>query len=549
MKKKYKIVFLIIIQHSIFNIQSFSQTAPGIQWQNTIGGNDYDQLNSIQQTTDGGYILGGYSNSDSSGDKTEDNWDQTWHNSADYWVVKVDSLGNVEWENTIGGTESDQLWSIAQTSDGGYILGGDSKSNISGDKTENCLGFEDYWIVKLDAYGNIEWQNTIGGDDNDYCRSVKQTSDGGYIVGGYSLSDTTFDKKEVCIGGDDYWIVKLDSIGNIQWQNTIGGSNTDNLMSLKQTKDGGYILAGYSWSSISGDKTENNLGGGSILAGQDYWVIKVDSIGNIQWQNTIGGIKQDELWSAEQTFDGGYILSGWSTSDSSYDKSENNMGNGIPDYWVVKLDSAGVVQWENTIGGDQYDWLLGAIKQTLDGGYIVGGSSTTNISGDKTENNCFTSDFWLFKLDAFGNILWQNTIGGNGEEGINSLTQTFDGGYLLAGSSGSNISCDKTENILGSWDYWIVKLAPDTITSIIQFPHYQLLISISPNPITDKLNVSVNNKELSEIFIYDIASRKLLQQKFTNSISLNTEQLTKGLYLYEVRGRNGLCKKGKVIKD
>ncbi len=356
--------------------------APCIEWQNTIGGSDFDYLNSLQQTLDGGYILGGYSISNISGDKTENSL-----GGKDYWVVKLDAAGNIEWQNTIGGSDWDELCSLQQTSDGGYILGGYSKSNISGDKMENSLGL-DYWVVKLDAAGNIQWQNTIRGNASDWFSSLQQTSDGGYILGGISLSSISGDKTENSLGLD-IWVVKLDAAGNIQWQNTIGGGEWDYLRSLQQTSDGGYILGGNSPSNISGDKTENSLGG------EDYWVLKLDAAGNIQWQNTIGSSGKDYLYTIKQILDGGYILGGHSASNISGDKTENGIGGA--DYWVLKLDAAGNIQWQNTIGGIGYDELY-SLQQTLDGGYILGGWSKSNISGDKTENSLGGDDYWVVKL-------------------------------------------------------------------------------------------------------------------------------------------------------
>ena len=163
----------------LFILLTATVQAQEIEWQNTIGGNYTDQLYSIQQTTDGGYILGGWSESYISGDKTENSF-----GGSDYWVVKLDSIGNIQWQNTIGGNSGDGLYSVQQTTDGGYILGGVSTSNISGDKTENSQGYIDYWVVKLDASGNIQWQNTIGGNSDDYLTSIQQTTDGGYILGG-----------------------------------------------------------------------------------------------------------------------------------------------------------------------------------------------------------------------------------------------------------------------------------------------------------------------------------------------------------------------------
>ena len=542
MKKIYKTIFLCLLTSVLRPLTSFSQTAPAIDWQNTIGGDSADYLYSIQQTADGGYILGGFSASNISGDKAENS-----NGLNDFWIVKADAAGNIQWQNTIGGSDDDRLLSVQQTADGGYILGGYSKSNISGDKTENCIGIYDYWIVKTDAIGDIQWQNTIGGSGDDILYSIQQTSDGGYIFGGRSNSDISGDKTENSIGSGfthDYWIVKTDATGNIQWQNTIGGNGGEELYSVQQTADGGYILGGHSFSNISGDKTENSNGGA------DYWIVKIDATGNIQWQNTIGGSDTDWFPVVRQTSDGGYILGGISYSNISGDKTENNWDPTLttPDYWIVKTDATGNIEWQNNIGGSNYDTFY-SIEQTSDGGYILVGYSDSNISGDKTENSNGYYDYWIIKTDATGNIQWQNTIGGSDYDRLHSIQQTTDGGYILGGRSSSNISGDKTENSIGGNDYWIIKLYPDTTTSIIQFPIYQLSISISPNPVTDKLNVILNNKELSEIILYDISSRKLLQKKFTNSVSLNTEQLSKGIYIYEVRDKNGLCKKGKVVKD
>jgi hypothetical protein len=357
----------------------------------------------------------------------------------------------IEWDNTIGGTNNDYLYCIQQTRDGGYILGGYSDSNISDDKTENSQGFTDYWVVKLDTAGKIQWQNNIGGVANDYLYSIKQTSDGGYILGGNSDSYISGDKTEYTQSTSDYWVLKLDSAGNIQWQNTIGGGGNEYLYSIQQTSDGGYVLGGYSESIISGDKTENRKGNG------DYWVVKLDTAGNIQWQKTIGENNYDYLYSIQQTSDGGYILGGYSNSNMAGDKTGNLDGFEFYDYWVVKLDAAGNIQWQNTIGGKANDYLR-SIRQTSDGGYILGGYSNSVISGDKTGNSQGLNDYWVVKLDAAGTIQWQSTIGGKGDDYLYSIQQTSDGGYILGGYSNSVISGNKTEKPLGLNDYWVVKL-------------------------------------------------------------------------------------------
>ncbi|MBK9046813.1 MAG: T9SS type A sorting domain-containing protein [Bacteroidetes bacterium] len=375
--------------------------------------------------------------------------------SYDYWIVKTDSLGNIQWQNTIGGSGDDELYSISPTSDGGYILGGRSSSDVSGDKTENSNCIHDYWIIKTDSLGLIQWQNTIGGNGTDYLYSISQTSDGGYILGGNSDSNISGDKSKNSIGGYDYWIVKTNNLGTIQWQQTIGGNDKDELHSIEQTSDGGYIMGGFSNSNISGDKTENSIG---ALGKPDFWIVKTDSLGNIQWQNTIGGSSFEYLYSVEQTSDGGYILGGTSTSNISGDKTENS--NGGYDFWIVKTDSIGNIQWQNTIGGHNTDELY-TISHTSDRGYVLGGFSASNLSGDKTENrisSTVNSDYWIVKTDSLGIIQWQNTIGGKYVDGIYSIEQISGGGFILGGLSSSNISGDKTETTNGGTDFWVIKI-------------------------------------------------------------------------------------------
>ena len=474
--------------------------APAIQWQNTIGGDSDDKLCSLQQTTDGGYILGGFSFSDISGDKSENH-----QGESDYWVVKLNDSGAVQWQNTIGGTSFDVLFSLQQTTEGGYILGGYSSSDISIDKTENSLGGRDFWVVKLNGTGNIQWQNTIGGSGSDILRAIQLTSDGGYILGGNSDSNISGDKTENSLGDTDYWLLKLDATGIIQWQKTIGGNLQEYLHAVQQTADGGYILGGFSYSNISGDKTEDSNGNG------DYWVVKLDSTGNIQWQNSIGGSEDDvfSFSSLQQTVDGGFILGGYSYSNISGDKTENSWGKS--DYWVVKLDATGDIQWQNDIGGTENEVLF-SLQQTADGGYITGGYSLSNASGDKTENNWGDSDYWVVKLDSIGQIQWQNTIGGGLSDQFRCLQQTADGGYILGGHSDSSISGDKTENSNGESDLWIIKLAPEFVPTKETSTALKAM-AIYPNPTTDALFVNC-----------ETATTLCLQNSFGQILSTQTIQ-------------------------
>ena len=438
----------------------------------------------------------------------------------------------IEWQNTIGGNNADKLRSLIQTSDGGYLLGGYSASGISGDKTEASLIYFDYWIVKLDAFGSIEWQNTIGGSNEDVLNSVIQTTDGGYLLGGYSESGISGDNTEAWLGGADYWVVKLDDTGNIEWQNTIGGSNTDIIYSVIQTLDGGYLLGGYSSSGISVDKTEANLGGA------DYWVVKLDATGNIEWQNTIGGSSFDYLYSVIQTSDGGYLLGGGSASGISGDKTEASLGISY-DYWVVKLDASGNIEWQNTIGGSAWDYLHSVI-QTSDSGYLLGGYSASGISGDKTEASLGGTDYWVVKLDATGNIEWQNTIGGSSDDYLYSVIQNSDGDYLLAGYSYSGVSGDKTEANLGDADYWVIKLLGESNCNVPSGLSVSDLTATSATLHWDDAGADATGYKLQMINITDNSSNTININEGITSKNIGSAVLTPGKdYAFRLRATCG----------
>lgn len=517
-----KQIITIILLITIISNNNLQAQDPQIEWQHTIGANNNDYFWGFEMTPDGGYIIGGTSFSDISGDKTEDVM-----GSMDYWVVKLDENGEVEWENTIGGNDLDQLTSIALTTDGGYILGGSSTSNISGDKTEDSQGNLDFWVVKINSLGIVEWDNTIGGSNHDRLYSIVQTTDGGFIVGGYSDSNISGDKNENTVGTEgfeDYWVVKLNSNGNIQWQNTIGGNDEDELEMVIQTADGGYIVLGDSSSGISGDKTEPYIGG--IY---DYWIVKLSVNGVIEWQNTIGGSSVDKTFHIEQTSDLGYIIGGVSSSGISGDKTEENIG--LNDYWVIKLNSVGEIEWQNTIGGDQNENLF-YIEQ-IDNGYIISGYSDSDISGDKTENSKGGSDFWIVRLNSLGTIVWQNTIGGANDDFCKVIHKTDDGGYILGGDSNSDISEDKLENSWGLNDFWIMK-----IEDILSVDSNDLLSksTLFPIPTNNYLNLLWNNQTIDALFIFDIYGRlyKTTYDFSNGKYIIDTTNLTEGIYFLKI---------------
>jgi len=301
----------------------------------------------------------------------------------------------------IGGPASEWGASLIQTSDGGYA---------TASKTESFgTGGVDVYVVKLDAKGNLQWTKTIGGEEHDEGFSLIQTSDGGYVIAGHTYSFGA--------GDMDVYVVKLDAKGNLQWTKTIGGKSEDFGYSLIQTADGGHAIAGYTYSFGAGKS--------------DVYVIKLDANGNLQWTKTIGGKKRDVGRSLIQTSDGGYAIAGYTYS----------FGAGEADVYVIKLDANGNLQWTKTIGGEMEDEGY-PIIQTSDGGYAIAGYIKSFGAGE--------ADVYVIKLDANGNLQWTKTIGGGDTDWGNSLIQTADGGYVIAGYTKSFGA--------GEWDVYVVKL-------------------------------------------------------------------------------------------
>ena len=319
------------------------QADGSVQWQKTYSHN-WDFGESIKQTSDGGYAAAGYA----------------WGLGAgryDYWVLKLAADGSIQWQKTYGGAADDQATCLVHTADGGYVLAGETQSWGAGEW--------DIWVVKLAPDGAIEWQKTYGGrwTDTTSAEPIRQTADGGYVVTGRTESFGA--------GQGDVWVIKLNAEGAIQWQKTYGGAANEYGRSIRQTADGGYVVAGYTMSFGAGE--------------WDIWVLKLDADGNLTWQRTYGGAGDEKTYSIEQTSDGGYALAGWTDS----------FGAGHGDAWVLKLDGEGALQWQRTYGAAEWDFAA-AIRQTFAGAYFVAGGTESFGAGE--------SDFWALKLNEEGNI-------------------------------------------------------------------------------------------------------------------------------------------------
>lgn len=420
---------------------------PAKVWDKTLGGTGSESKPTVAQLTDGTFVIAGTSDSNAGADKTANRMGTT-----DYWLVKLDAAGTKLWDKTVGGNGIDNATAVVATADGGFIVAGDSDSNSSGTKTANSKGGSDYWLVKFDADGNQLWDRTIGGSGFDFPRAIINLSDGGLLVVGASSSDASGDKSANGRGGYDYWIVRLTASGVKLWDKTYGGSSGDSPNSVIQLTDGGFAVAGVSSSNSSGDKTENSRGG------NDCWILKLDASGNLIWNKTLGGNSYDGAFSIAESSDKGIVFSGNSSSARSGDKTDDPKGRS--DYWLVKLSSSGSKVWDKTIGGIE-PVNGGFLQPSSDGGWLIAGDTYSGAGADKSESSKGFNDLWLVKTNAVGTKVWDKTIGGPANDFCTYLARTSDGGLVLTGESYSDVGADKSETNRGTPstpDFWVVKL-------------------------------------------------------------------------------------------
>jgi len=561
----------------------------GIQeWQKSFGGTGNDLLKSIQATRDGGFILGGTSNSDISAQYGQmENKTERCRGGNDYWVVKLNAHGQEIWQKTIGGTGQDDLIAVIPSRDGGYLLCGSSNSGVGGDKTSKSNGNLDYWIVKLNDAGKMEWQKSFGGKYADILRSVTATADGGYILGGSSNSPQGNDKSTQNYGkGSDYWIIKINKTGDMEWQQTIGGEGNDQLFAIHQTHDKGYIVGGNSDSGANGSKSKGSKNG------IDFWVLKLDTDGFTQWQETYDFGAADMLTSIVENDDHTYLIGGHAKAVSGKSKDQD----GINDYIVLKISEKGESLWEYTVGSDGQDILRKAIE-TRDGGYLLAGTSNPEFRRDMTdakgsasskrkpsvsvgsdENLAIADDIQNAIDDAVNAVADQ--VNGFVDDKINAVTNSINDGIrkatgqkedsrlkfgvnapvgklmdLTKGGGGSGSGLDSAQEMLdkkgpkkglytsrskqvnyGDKDFWVVKLGEKDKLS-----KEREMLQAAPNPVIQYTNVIIGFEyEKGTLSVFDISGRRL--QHFTISdrtVPVNLSGCPDGIYIVKVSTNKG----------
>jgi hypothetical protein len=375
------VLVILLISSLVASVAAFS-----VIWSQTYGGPGGEVPYSLIETVDGGYALAG------------DTWSYDVAN-GDFWLVKTDKDGNIAWNRSYGRYGGDTCYSLIQTAEGGYALAGSTN-------------YQDMWLIKTDSNGTEEWNQTYGGPDWERAYSFVETSDGGFALAGET-------NNAIVVNGS-FFLVKTDAFGNMEWNHTYGGELREIAYCIVESSDGGYALAGYTWSFSS-------------AGNEDFWLVKTDANGNVEWNQTYGGTGVDIAYSLVETTDGGYAIAG---QTSSYSSGDN-------DVLLVKTDVYGNMEWNKTYGTADFEGAY-SLVQVSDGGYTLAGYTYTYILGERFE------DGLLLRTDENGNMEWSRTYGNIWSNSFRSLVESSEGGYVLAGNFGDYSSPRGA-------DFWLVK--------------------------------------------------------------------------------------------
>ncbi len=487
MKKIFLVFFLFLI-----SVIVKSQLTTTKSWDHRYGGNAFEFPATLLKTMDGGYLMCGNSLSPASFDKSE-----AGRNGLDYWVIKTDSLGNKSWDKTYGGSETDNLTCAILLPDSGYLLGGYSSSGNSGDKTQDngspLAPTDDYWVIRVDKKGNIKWDKTFGGDKKDRLNTLLQLPDGTFLLGGYSISDFSGDMSNYSYGDNDFWLIKIDGLGNKIWDNNYGGLYDDRLITLSLTSDNNIIMAGYSNSPPGLCKTQSPCNNS-----YDYWIVKINQNGTKLWDKSYGGTSKDNY--SCMTFLPGdkMVLCGMSFPGSGCEKTKDNNGNlGYTDFWVVCTDSSGNKLWDHVYGGDRNEDEINNVSVTNEG-LLITGASYSFMTGDKSENNVLNAEQpWIFTIDTLGNKLWDKTLHNPTHTEFCYGFQENDGCYVFL----SNIIADGgyvSEQRNSADDFWLAKFCISTMKAKANYTCSSL--TLCQNSCVNFINGSQNATSFKWLF-------------------------------------------------
>lgn len=506
-----KLIYSIMM---LVSTQAVLQAQPAIEWQKNYGGNNGEFALSTKQTSDGGYIVAGYTLSNN-GDVTGA------RGGEDYWVLKLNSAGTIQWKRTYGGSGDDRCYAVQQTADGGYILAGTSNSGDG--QITNPKGAFDMWIVKINASGAITWRKNFGGSDDDVAYSIDELAAGDYVIAGESKSSTgDIDNNK---GGYDFWIIKVSATGTLVWEKNYGGSSDESAKSVQECSDGSIVVAGET-ASNDYDVTNNK-------GGYDFWVLRLRANGTIRWKNTYGGTSNDNAYSVTQISNGNLIVVG---------ETESNNGNvasnaGGDDFWVLNLRGAGTVQWSRTFGGSADDNAR-FVRETNDGAVVITGKTESN-SGNVT-NPKGAHDIWVIKvIKSNGTLDWQRTLGGADNDFGYAVDVTADGAQVVVGHSESD---DKDlNNNKGNADFWIVKLSSNGQRVIADAPSaVKVALNMYPNPATTFVHLSTGDLVMEQVNVMSMDGKFMTTTvPAASNLQLDIADLPAGVYVVRVTIEGG----------
>lgn len=475
------LIFLSLTSAVILSCEDARTQSLDTLWSRTFGGTNIDVGHSVEEASDKSLIITGYTRSFGS------------LAGRNVWLVKTSREGVLQWMNTFGGSSDDEGYSVVQTNDGGFAVAGYTSSFGAGGK--------DVYLVRTDSLGNQLWSANFGGAQDDEGYSLLQTSDGGFLIAGVSSSFTS--------GSRDVWLVKTNASGVIQWSRNHGGLSSDGAWSVELSADGGFIVAGWTFS----------YGPGAV---GNAWLVKTDSAGNLQWQKPFGGTSVDRALDVCLA-GGGYALTGYTSSS----------GSGLDDMLLIRTVSLGNEIWTRTFGGSGRDYGQSITRSSDGNGFLIAGYTLSFGSGSE--------DVWIVRTDGNGNMLWSRALGGSASDAANSVHLTYDGGAVVAGYTLSYGA--------GVHDLWLIRLAPAGTNIGIggnenfgTAGHFELKQNY-PNPFNPATTVSMEIRKTSriELVIYDILGRNVrtlfsgtLQQgphtELWNGLNDNGDELPGGVY-------------------
>lgn len=449
------VFFQFFVPLTFLFLAHFVAAQPVKKWDKTLGGSSYEELNALLTLSDG-YIAGGstFSNADF-GNASDTSWN--------FLVVKLGFDGTPVWRKYFPTEKTDRLWAMLATSDGGFLAGGYSYSNKGAIKSDDNRGDMDVWLLKLDAAGNKIWDKTYGGTARDELFDMLELPDGaGFLLGCHSKSGRGFEKTDDHRGEQDFWLLKIDPLGNLIWDKTYGGEGREQFHDMAFAPDGKVILAGN-----TGSKPNSfEVGGDFARGGQDFWMIKIEPAdGSRIWDHRFGGTSEDVAYSICILKNGEILLGGRSASAPAPATTANNgkdaaFFGGDSDFWLVKTDATGRKLKDWGFGGTGLDDLY-SVREDVLGNLFLGGVSDSDESGSKTTNRKGGYDIWLVSLDRFGEKRWERTIGGTKADALTRVEICPTGGVILGGHSMSSTGFDKSENSLGVNDFWVVSFCCD----------------------------------------------------------------------------------------